>query len=488
MKIKEMLELTPSDIISVDERIDLEKEFTISINAMDCSENALLFFYRGIKEINYTIPATFNVSPMGIICDHTVVCDNTDLPLIKVKNTRSLLSSALYNMYNLNLSKMKFIGVTGTNGKTSTAYMLRSIFKKAGEKVGYIGTGKIMIDDEEINDKYYSMTTPDPLYLYSVLSKMDSSDCTTVIMEISSHSLSLSKVTPIKFSCGIFTNLSEEHLDFHGNMEDYYKTKLTLFKQSEIGIFNLDDPYSARAYREAECKKYSVGIINKGDAFITEPKYKNNQGCSYYYRETNLIFELQLHLSGVFNIYNSLIAAKAAIALGVKPRMVKAALGELVAIPGRYETIYDRVNVVIDYAHTPNAFENILNTLYSNKKSRQKLIVVFGCGGDRDKSKRNSMGSIAEKYSDFIIVTEDNSRSEPFDIISKNILAGISDKNRVTLIESRKAAIEYALCHADADDIVAILGKGCEPYILKNDKYEDFSDAEIVKSVLKRSR
>ena len=333
-----------------------------------------------------------------------------------------------------------------------------------------------------LTEDEYSMTTPDPSLLYTSLRKMQDAGCEYAVMEVSSHSLALNKTAPIKFEYAIFNNLSPEHMDFHKDMESYFESKLKLFQSAKRGLFNLDDSYSRRAYESVSCEKSSVGIIHDGDAYITDVSLLGLSGASFYYRQSRLIFGVKSPLLGSFNVYNSLIALRCVIDLGIKPCIAKRGLEEIKSVNGRMEIIRSDITVVIDYAHTPEAFNNCLKTLFKANNKRQKLICVFGCGGDRDKEKRRLMGKSADLYCDAVILTEDNSRTENLHSIISDIAKGICKE--YTFIESRADAIRYALRLANVGDTVAILGKGHEKYIINSSGTNPFDEKKIVKEAL----
>ena len=293
-------------------------------------------------------------------------------------------------------------------------------------------------------------------------------------------------MAPIPFEIGIFTNLAHEHLDFHNTEESYFNSKLKLFAQCKIGIFNCDDKYSRKASNEVECESISTGILWPADAMAREIVQKGISGSEYIYKEKSLIFKAKILLPGAYNIYNSLLAIKTAIRLGIKPCCVKEALLSLTAIDGRFEATVDKIIVIRDYAHTPEALENLLKTVKSLKKSKQNVITVFGCGGERDKTKRPVMAEIAEKNSDFVIVTNDNPRGENENEIISDILKGFKDTAKRTVISDRKRAIEYAIMNTVQNDIVVIAGKGGESYIIDKAGYHHFSEKEIIEKALSR--
>lgn len=478
----------------------IEYECDTDINGIDIEnvtsdknkigDRTLFVLVKGInfdtgKIIEYIIARR----PCAIVCDYDrqIECN---IPTVRVSDARRTLAHLCSRFFGVDYTATKFIGVTGTNGKTTTATMIYEIMKHAGYKCGFIGTGKIELAGKVLTDKVYSMTTPDPELLYKSIAKMQDEGCEVVVMEVSSHALALGKVAPITFSHSVFTNLSPEHLDFHGDMENYYNAKLSIFRQSENGIFNADDEYSARALRECAeiCNTSSIGILWDADAMARDLITYDLSGSSYIYREPNLIFKVKLTPPGYYNIYNSLLALKCAISFGVRPCVAKEAINSIEGIDGRLEVIHDDITVIIDYAHTEKAFENVLKTVNSAKRTRQRLITVFGCGGDRDKAKRPKMASVAEQFSDLVIVTQDNPRTENENEIISDILEGFTALEKRRVITSRKNAITNAVLSADDGDIVIVLGKGHERYNIDKNGYHDYDERLIIKEALDKRR
>lgn len=454
------------------------------------SEGTLFVAIKGIKfDTGKIINYILSREPVAIVCDEDFDIE-AEIPLIRVRNARRTLALLCSRFNGIDYSQTRFIGVTGTNGKTTTATMIYEIMLHAGYRAGIIGTGKIEFMRNRLSERSYSMTTPDPERLYSSIKKMQLSGCEVIVMEASSHALALDKLAPINFSHSLFTNLSPEHMDFHTDMEDYYEAKLKLFTQSEIGIFNADDKFSSRAMNDAriKCTKMSVGALWDADAMARDVILNGFRGSSYIYRESNLLFRVKLSIPGYYNVYNSLLALKCAISFGIKPYVAKEAVNNIKKIDGRFEIVCDDVMVIIDYAHTEHAFENILKSIKSAKKQGQNIITVFGCGGDRDKSKRPKMASVAEKYSDFIIVTQDNPRGESEIEIISDILSGIKDTKKRKVITSRSQAISHAILNAQADDIIIILGKGHERYCVDKYGYHEFDERTIIRNALETRR
>ena len=482
MKIKELFGF--EDDIYIDRRLDRERRLIPTCTVEQITKESILIYPKRLGKREYTLPKFESTLPYAVIAGEDISCENEEVPLIRVRDPRRCASFIFSKEYGIDYGRMRIIGITGTNGKTTTSEMLFSILREAGYNVGFIGTGEIRINDVSVSENDYSMTTPDPDLLYKSLGQMQASGCEYVVMEVSSHSIALSKIAPVKFKCAVFTNLSEEHMDFHENMESYYNTKLSLFSSSEYGIFNLDDRYSRRASEEKGMMGYRVGIIDtSGDSYITDYKSLGLDGSEYYYREKGLIFKIKLGIGGAYNVYNSLLAAKCAITLGIKPCIVKKALSNIKQIRGRLNLIRSDITVAIDYAHTPQAFKEVLYFLKSSLIPGQSLITVFGCGGERDKTKRAVMGKTAEDMSDFVIVTEDNSRSEDFSFICDMITSGMRKRTH-TVIESRSEAIRCAILSANEGDLVAIIGKGHEKYIIDKQGKRHFDESEIIKSAL----
>lgn len=406
-----------------------------------------------------------------------------DVPTVRAKNVRRLMAFACSRFYSPDYSKLKIIGITGTNGKTSTATLIKEILEGSGVACGFIGTGKIAIGEKILSNKYYSMTTPDPPMLYKILKEMEVCGCKNVVMEVSSHALALEKVAPIQFDYAVFTNLSSEHSDFHGDLEKYYGAKCRLFKQCKTAVFNIDDTHARRLASAYSGRKITAGVIWKGDVWVSDYENRGLDGVSYIYHGKNFSTPINLNLPGSHSVYNSMLALAVSIDTGVKPCEAKSQLKSVEQIEGRFEIIKEKITVIIDYAHTDAAFLSVMRTLAEMKTKRQKLTVVFGCGGERDREKRPRMAAIAEKYADRIIVTSDNARGEdPKDIIS-DIIRGFSSCV-YEVCENRIDAIRRAIITANPSDIVAVIGKGCEKYNIDKDGYHDFDEKSIIRTAL----
>lgn len=477
MNIKELASY--ADMKIIDRRLDKSRALHPTTSG-NCNSDELLFVYPRIGGGYSITPDKITGKPYAIVCDGTYAKLVKNIPLLITDNTRVALSHAAYLDNDLNNKNLKIVAITGTNGKTTTATFLSGILNHAGIRSGQIGTGIIKSAGENLADTNYSMTTPDPIELYSALGKFCHDNCPVAVIEATSHAIALDKLAPLKFERGIFTNLSSEHMDFHKSSEQYFSTKLSLFKKCRGGIFNIDDEYGERAYNLCDIPKTSVGIINRGEAYATDIESDGWHGTRFIYRETGLMSRVDIRLPGVFNVYNAMLAMRCAIELGLTPKEAKDGLASVNSVPGRMEVIRDEPVVIIDYAHTPVAMINVLKTLNKRKNNRQKLILVFGCGGERDQEKRPLMAQIAEKYADLIILTNDNSRGEKPEKIAKEIIIGFSARANYTYIPDRAKAIKRALESAGENDIVAIIGKGHEKYIIDSDGKHPFDERAIV--------
>ena len=477
MKLSELI--FEGEYLSCDTDLDDTVE-GVFVHAEDLCDGGVLIIPSDNRDVNI---ALLKAAPKVVICGANTVLPH-NIPTLRVENPRIAYANVFYRHSGFNASGITMIGVTGTNGKTTTATLIEQILTECGTEVGFIGTGRIAIRGRDITPSSYSMTTPDPHLLYPVLRRMKDEGCHAIVMEVSSHALSLSKLAPLRFDYGIFTNMSAEHLDFHRNMESYYQAKKRLFDISGCGIFNIDEPYSRRAMNECAGRKISVGIVYKANVWATIIESRDLLGTEYIYCDGDSSFKVSLPLPGSYNVYNSLMAAAVCIDMGCKPREVKAILSSAQPPSGRYEVIKNKITVIIDYAHTPYALENILKDINSIQKADQKLTVVFGCGGERDAEKRPAMAKIAERYADYTYVTADNSRNENTLDIIDDIIKGF-EGNLYEIIPDRKNAIRYAIISAGVGDIVAIIGKGSEKYNIDKNGCQPFNENEIIKEAIR---
>ncbi len=400
---------------------------------------------------------------------------------IRVENTKIAFSKIAAKWFGNPSESLVLLGVTGTNGKTSITYMLKNILEECGEKVGVIGTVGYYINGET----YPSInTTPNAYYLNELFAKMRDSGCKYVIMEVSSHALEREQLYGFNFRVGMFTNLTQDHLDYHENMENYFLAKRKLFDMCDCAVINADDDYGKRLINEVTCKKLTYSVDINADFTAKAANYMPSSVS--YQLLTDTITPIRLNTGGKFTVYNSLCAVACANELGIELSVISNSLSKMQGVKGRAEVVPNTKDftVIIDYAHTPDGLKNVLKTFKECEHNR--LIVVFGCGGDRDRSKRALMGEIASIYADYVIVTSDNPRTENPDEIIKDIVKGISNSNiSCKIIENRATAIKFALSIAVKDDIIVLAGKGHENYqIIGKEKYP-FDEREIISQVLK---
>jgi len=397
--------------------------------------------------------------------------DTASVPCFTVENTRLALSYIFDNFYGNPSSKLKIFGVTGTNGKTTVANMLKSIYDAAGKKTGIIGT---LTGD---------LTTPDPEDLYRILSEMSDSGIEYVFMEASSHALHLNKLAPIRFRYGIFTNLTPEHLDFHNNIEEYFRAKSKLFSMSDNAVINLDDKFGIRLKDLAKYNTVFYSAKSEADFMAKDVSLLSHSGVSYSFRTKDRMCKINSTVPGEFTVYNTLAAASCAYDDGISTDIIRLAMSSFKGVRGRLErVILPRTDfqVYIDFAHTPDALSNVLETVRNFIGNKRRLTLLFGCGGDRDKTKRPVMGAIASRLADQVIITSDNSRSEDPDEIIRQIMRGIDKERPYTVIRDRKEAIEFAISTAKPGDVILLTGKGHEDYEIDSSGKHPFNERDIV--------
>lgn len=400
------------------------------------------------------------------------------IPSVKIPQLASNLAEIATRFYHNPGEFLQITGITGTNGKTTIAYQLAQAHQMLGQGAAYIGTiGQGLVNALKPLDN----TTPDALYLVKLLNDYKEAGLKQVCMEVSSHALNQQRVDAVAFEQAVFTNLSLDHLDYHHTMQDYAAAKALLFARPELqwAIINQDDSYQElmSAALGRSVKRLSYGIHNECDVRAIN-WHTDISGSEIEIQSPWGKHLIKIQALGQFNIYNSLAIFASLLASSYSPDDVVAVMSELKAAPGRLELVAQNPYVLVDYAHTPDALENVLSTLNQLKKGR--LWVVFGCGGDRDKTKRPIMAKVASDYADKIIITSDNPRSEDPQVIIDEIMAGIVDKEAVIALVDREAAIAYALHNADKDDIILIAGKGHESYQQIGRIKQPFSDREVV--------
>lgn len=405
------------------------------------------------------IPMAVEKGAAAILCERV---EQDETPYIQVENTRLALALASANFFGKPAERMTFVGVTGTNGKTSTTYLLKNVLEKTlGAKVGLIGTIQNMIGDEIIETE---RTTPESYELQKLFFEMAEAGCTHVIMEVSSHALALDRVAGIHFDVGVFTNLTQDHLDFHVTMDSYRDAKAILFTRCTRGVLNGDDAATSKILETATCETMTFGQHSPCD-LMAEDAVLHSDGVEFLASFGGQKAHVHLGIPGGFTVYNALGVLGAALALGVSLADAAQALKTAHGVKGRVEVVPTPgkdYTVLIDYAHAPDGLENVLTSVRGFCKGR--VIAVFGCGGDRDNTKRPIMGEIGARLADIAIITSDNPRTEdPYKIIDM-ILAGIPDKSNCVVEENRRKAIRMAMDMARKDDIIVLCGKGHETY------------------------
>lgn len=396
-----------------------------------------------------------------------------------VENTRKALSQIASNFYGNPANHLKIIGVTGTNGKTSTCFYIKQILELLGKKCGIIGTVNNSFGDKNFDSV---LTTPESMELHKLFREMVDSGCEYCVMEVSSQALSQQRVYGIKFIAAALTNITPEHLDYHMNMENYIDAKMELFKSSKFACVNLDDENISKNLQKIACEYYTYSAITDNADYTAKNVVINENGIKYEAVGIDCISRISSKLYGKFTVYNTLCAVSVLINLGFNIDEIANAVFHLKSVKGRAEEVEIPRNfkVLIDYAHTPDGLENILSAVREITKG--KVILVFGCGGDRDKSKRAVMGKIAGDMANLAVVTSDNPRTENPLLIINDILCGMEKaKSKIAVIENRREAIHFALSKARAGDTVLLCGKGHEMYQIVGNEKIPFDERKIIK-------
>lgn len=413
----------------------------------------------------------------------TVVVENGlySVDTLIVKDTKEYLIKYLKENYYDQIKNIKLIGITGTNGKTTSCYLLYQALNKINEKCAYIGTIGFYIED---NVTKLNNTTPDILDIYEMLLECVRKNCKYVVMEVSSHALSLKRVDGLLFDYAVFTNLTQDHLDYHKSMEDYASAKKKLFtkiKKNGLAIINVDDKYHDYFLLDNVINiTYGINSSNYQiiDYHITESESEFN----VYYNNKN--HQFMTNLIGTYNIYNTLISIIILNEIGCSYDKIYEIISDLSAPKGRMDTIkYNDNLIIIDYAHTPDAVQKVINTV--KQLSKNKIHTIIGCGGNRDKTKRPEMAKIAAKLSDFVVFTSDNPRNENPNVIIDDMVKNL-EYNNYEVIINRKEAIEKSIQMLTKGDILLVLGKGHEDYQIINDKKIDFDDKKVVLEIIGR--
>ncbi|HHX02345.1 MAG TPA: UDP-N-acetylmuramoyl-L-alanyl-D-glutamate--2,6-diaminopimelate ligase [Firmicutes bacterium] len=478
------------------ELIGADREISgLSYDSRKIKPGELFFAIRGFKTDghNYVKDAIAN-GAVTVVVEQIQNVD-PDITQILVSDTRAAMGKMAAAYFNYPSRRLRVIGVTGTNGKTTTTYLIKSILEQAGYGVGLIGTIQILIGNKAVPAR---RTTPESLDLQAILAEMIAHNLDYAVMEVSSHALELNRTAGLEFDTAVFTNLTQDHLDFHQCFEHYFQAKAKLFaglmqepaKDGKVSIINVDDPYGLKVAGCSTAPVYSYGIEQPAQVSANDVRV-SSKGVQYRLHTPFGDVDLDLNLTGLFNVYNTLAACTACLAAGVGLSDLKAGLEKVTGVPGRFELVDmgQDFAVIVDYAHTPDSLANVLRTARSFADNR--VIAVFGAGGDRDRAKRPLMGKVAAELSDYVILTADNPRSEdPVRIcheIEQGMLPVLAQKTSLKYViePSRSKAIEKAIRMAKAGDVVVFAGKGHETYQEFKDHTIDFDDRAEARRILK---
>ena len=441
------------------------------------------------------IPDVARAGARAVLTERSSVDVPAGVAVLYVPNLEKALDTIVPFFYDYPARAMRVVGITGTNGKTTTSYLVRAILRHAGRRVGLIGTIQAMIEDEVLPT---SNTTPDIIVLQQMLAEMRTRGMDAVVMEVSSHALALGRVAGIEFDTAVFTNLTQDHLDFHKTMENYARAKAHLFelvsapgaKEGKTAVLNADDAASETMRAYTRCPIITYGVDHPADLTAQDVQLACDGMELTLMHSGKRLFHLHTGITGLFNVHNVLAAVGASLAEHVAATDIAAALTAFTGVPGRFELVREGQDfaVIVDYAHTPDGMENVLRTARAVTKGR--IIAVFGCGGDRDRTKRPIMGRIGAEMADIAILTSDNPRTEDpaaiVDEVERGVLPVIGDKPYEKIVD-RRTAIFHAIGRAQAGDTVVILGKGHETYQILKDGTIHFDDREQAREAI-RSR
>ncbi|MBO5976200.1 MAG: UDP-N-acetylmuramoyl-L-alanyl-D-glutamate--2,6-diaminopimelate ligase [Oscillospiraceae bacterium] len=478
MKLKELLEGIEVLELHANEEMEISG---ICYDSRQAAPGQLFTAIAGFASDGHKfIPMAVNKGVSAVLCEKK---PEAEVPYILVSNTRYALAVASGNFYGNPAKKMKMIGITGTNGKTTSTYLIKHMLEEClGAKVGLIGTNANMIGEIELHTE---RTTPESLELHKLFADMYDAGCTHVVMEVSSHALVLDRVAGIKFDVAAFSNLTQDHLDFHKDMDDYANAKAMLFARSVSGAVNVDDAYSSVMLSGAKCPVLTYSIDKSSDLKAEDIVLKPT-GVDFTACLSDEKCRINLGIPGRFSVYNALCVISCGLQLGLSLEQCASAMASAKGVKGRVETVPTDgdYTIVIDYSHTPDSLENVLKTV--REATNGRVVALFGCGGDRDRAKRPIMGRIGTELSDFAIITSDNPRTEDPDEIIAEILTGVSvPAERSVAVTDRIEAIRYAINHHLPGDIIVLAGKGHETYQEINHHKIHMDEREIVADILK---
>ncbi len=479
MKLKELL--AGLDIVSATADLELDAA-NVSYDSRQVQPGDLFVAMTGFAVDGHRfIPQALAAGAAAVLCQTP---PEGKVPYVQVKDSRRALAVVGANFFGHPAESMTMIGVTGTNGKTTTTYLLKAILESRGEKVGLIGTNQNMIGAEVLPTE---RTTPESFELQKLFAQMRAAGCSSVVMEVSSHALTLDRVYGVLYAVGIFTNLTQDHLDFHKTMEAYCDAKALLFRNCAAGVVNAGDPWTPRLLEQATCKVLTFSSRGAADLRAEDVALEaDHVAFTAVYAGERV--PVRVNIPGHFMVENALDVLGAGLALGIPLAESAAVLAKVPHVKGRVEVVPTPgkdYTVLIDYAHSPDSLENVLTTVKGFAKGR--TVALFGCGGDRDKAKRPKMGRIAAQTADFVVVTTDNPRTErPADVIA-DILPGLEGMNTpFQVVEDRIEAIHWAMDHAGPGDVIVLCGKGHETYQEVNHEKHHMDEREIVAEYLSK--
>lgn len=480
MRLRELVK----NLSIIEMNADAELEISgVSYDSRKTEKGDMFVAIRGFEADGHKfIPKAVENGAAVILCEEKPSCD---IPYVLVSDSRYGLAIVSRDFFGDPASEMTMIGITGTSGKTSSSYLIKHMLEsKLDAKVGLIGTNGNMIGDEFLHTEH---TTPESYELHKLFRHMADSGCTHVVMEVSSHSLTLERVAGIHFDVALYTNLSQDHLDFHGTMEEYAAAKRKLFSMCSLGCFNLDDAWADFMRDGASCRTMTFSTEKNEADLVAKDIRLTADGVRFASVSGDEISITKLGIPGMFSVYNALGTMSVGLALGLSLADCSDAMSSAKGVKGRLEIVPTGrdFSVVIDYSHKPDALEKVLKTL--KPVTRGRLIALFGCGGDRDKLKRPIMGRIAADNADLVVVTSDNPRTEDPDEIIREIVAGMKDKRTPTkVICDRREAIAWAIDNAAPGDVLLLAGKGHEDYQVVGHEKHHMDEREIVSDCLKK--
>ncbi|WP_017211534.1 UDP-N-acetylmuramoyl-L-alanyl-D-glutamate--2,6-diaminopimelate ligase [Clostridium beijerinckii] len=488
MKLYNLLKDSDYEIISGSVDIDAR---SVSYDSRKVKGDSVFICIKGANADGHDyIDEAIKSGALAIVIQEEIKINNENITVIKVRNTKLALASIANMFYNEPSKEINLVGVTGTNGKTTVIHYIKDILESYKKRTAIIGTLGYEFNKEKVSIQKVNPTTPESLELQGLFREFVNKGAENIVMEVTSSALAKQRVEYCDFNVGVFTNLSQDHLEEHGTMENYKSEKIKLFKKCELGVINLDDGIAEEIIEKASCKILTYGINKEADIRAAEIRYRNDSIIfKIKFRDIKwrwwCITDVKVNIPGKVTVYNVLAAIGACIGLGMDMGDIISCLSNLKHVPGRLEMVKNNSNknVIVDYAHTPDALERLL--MMARETTKGKLITVFGCGGDRDKSKRKVMGMAAGILSDYCIITSDNPRTEDPIKIIEDIEEGMEVINSTyEKIVDRKKAIEKGLKLLKEDDLLIIAGKGHEDYqIIGKDKIY-FDDREIVRKAL----